>query len=270
MTAPRIGAAIDVADLAQWGDWIVADHRDLELQDFCEPEVIAGDWHPHVEEAKRRLDGYAGRLGIHGPFWGFTVDSYDPEVRAIVRKRLDQGLDVCAALGATHMVVHSPYTTWDGNNLDTRLGARGAMLERVHACLAPAAARAASQGVALVIENIEDTDPLDRLRLAQSLGEAVQVSLDTGHAHYAHVSTGAPPVDVFVRLAGERLAHVHLQDADGHADRHWALGQGTILWPGVFAALAECGAAPRLVLELADKRGIAASMAHLERLGLGR
>jgi sugar phosphate isomerase/epimerase len=270
MPTPLIGAAIDVADLAQWGDWIVRDHRDLELQDFSDPEVIAGDWRPHVEEARRRLDGYRGRLGIHGPFWGFTIDSHDPDVRAIVRKRLDHGLDACAALGATHMVVHSPYTTWDGNNLDTNPGAREAMLERVHACVAPAAARAADQGVALVIENIEDTDPLDRLRLAQSLGDAVQVSLDTGHAHYAHVSTGAPPVDVFVRLAGARLAHVHLQDADGHADRHWALGEGTIRWAGVFRALADCPSAPRLVLELADKRGIAASMAFLEAAGLGR
>jgi sugar phosphate isomerase/epimerase len=265
-----IGAAIDVIDLARWGDWIVEGQRDLELQDFCEPDVLTGDWDARVAEAKRRLDGYRGRLGIHGPFWGFAVDSHDPEVRAIVRRRLDQGLDVCAALGATHMVVHSPYTTWDGHNLDTRPGAREAMLERVHACLAPAAQRAADQGVALVMENIEDTDPLDRLRLAESLGDSVLISVDTGHAHYAHVSTGAPPVDVFVRAAGARLAHVHLQDADGHADRHWAIGEGTIRWAEVFRALADAPAAPRLVLELADKAGIAGSMAFLEGAGLGR
>jgi sugar phosphate isomerase/epimerase len=96
------------------------------------------------------------------------------------------------------------------------------------------------------------------------------VSVDTGHAHYAHVSTGAPPVDVFVRAAGARLAHVHLQDADGYADRHWAIGEGTIRWAEVFRALAESPGAPRLVLELADKGGIAASMAHLEAAGLGR
>lgn len=265
-----IGAAIDVPDLAQWADWIVEGQRDLELQDFCEPDVLTGDWQTRVEEAKRRLGGYHGRLGIHGPFWGFTVDSHDADVRAIVRKRLDQGLDVCAALGATQMVVHSPFTTWDGNNLDTRPGARDAMTDRVHACLAPAAQRAADQGVVLVLENIEDTDPRDRLRLAESLGDAVQVSVDTGHAHYAHASTGAPPVDVFVRLAGARLAHVHLQDADGYADRHWAIGEGTIRWAEVFRALGESPSSPRLVLELADKAGIAASMAYLEGAGLGR
>ena len=30
----------------------------------------------------------------------------------------------------------------------------------------------------------------------------------------------APSVDMFVREAGEDLAHLHLQDTDGHADRH--------------------------------------------------
>lgn len=270
MSAPLIGAAISVTNLDQWGDWIREEHRDLEIQDFCDPGRITGDWRPLAEEARRRLDGYEGRLGIHGPFWGFTIDSPDLDVQAIVRKRLDQGLDVCAALGATQMVIHSPFTTWDGNNLDTRRGARDAKIERVHACLAPAASRAADQGVTLVIENIEDTDPLDRLRLAQGFGDAVQVSIDTGHAHYAHVSTGAPPVDVFVRLAGDRLAHVHLQDADGHADRHWAIGEGTIRWAEVFRALADCTSAPRLVLELADRSGIGASMDYLESHGLGR
>lgn len=55
--------------------------------------------------------GHGGRLRIHGPFWGFTVASKDPEVRALVRRRMDQGLDAAAELGAIQMVIHSPYTT---------------------------------------------------------------------------------------------------------------------------------------------------------------
>jgi sugar phosphate isomerase/epimerase len=66
------------------------------------------------------------------------------------------------------------------------------------------------------------------------------------------------------------LAHVHLQDADGHADRHWQIGQGNILWPSVFAAIAALSVKPRLILELADKNCIPASMAYLEAQGLGQ
>ena len=96
------------------------------------------------------------------------------------------------------------------------------------------------------------------------------VSIDTGHAHYAHGSTGAPPVDYYVRRAGNRVEHIHLQDADGHADRHWTIGEGTICWPAVFRALGEFCANPRLILELRDKAGILPSVEYLSRLGLAR
>jgi sugar phosphate isomerase/epimerase len=52
-----------------------------------------------------------------------------------------------------------------------------------------------------------------------------------------------------VRAAGRDLAHIHVQDADGYADRHWLPGEGTIHWHSVFAALKETGATPRLVIE---------------------
>ncbi|MGV6847321.1 MAG: sugar phosphate isomerase/epimerase family protein, partial [Marinibacterium sp.] len=87
---------------------------------------------------------------------------------------------------------------------------------------------------------------------------------------YAHGATGAPPVDYFVRAAGDRLAHVHLQDADGFADRHWPIGDGAVNWPAVFRALADHAPDARLILELRDPTGIPKSMAHLSRLGLAR
>jgi sugar phosphate isomerase/epimerase len=66
------------------------------------------------------------------------------------------------------------------------------------------------------------------------------------------------------------LAHVHLQDADGYADRHWAPGKGTIHWHAVFAALKQIDAKPRLVLELADHRQIRDAANWLIAQGLGR
>ena len=53
---------------------------------------------------------------------------------------------------------------------------------------------AALDETGLVVANIEDKDPMDRVTLARSFGSpAVKVSVDTGHANYAHGSTGAPP-----------------------------------------------------------------------------
>ena len=63
---------------------------------------------------------------------------------------------------------------------------------------------------------------------------------------------------------------MHLQDADGYADRHWQIGRGSIRWHEVFKALGELEARPRLILELRDKAGILPSMEWLEREGLGQ
>jgi len=188
-----------------------------------------------------------------------------------VQKRMTQGLDICAAVGATQMVVHSPFRTWDARNLDMETGARDRLFTNTHLTMDPIVARAESQGVTLVMENIEDIDPLDRKRLVESFGSpALKLSIDTGHAQYAHRSTGAPPVDYFVRLAGEMLDHIHLQDADGHADRHWGIGEGNILWTSVFRAIGALPVRPRLLLELRDRAFIPSSMAYLAAQGLGQ
>ncbi|MFL5012253.1 sugar phosphate isomerase/epimerase family protein [Rhizobium sp.] len=195
---PVVGAAMTLDEVELHREWLFEKSRDLELQSFIDAEVLNGDWAPLAARARRLLDGHGGRLGIHGPFWGFTIASEDPDIRAIVTKRLLQGLDVCAAIGATHMVIHSPYTSWSYNNLDDNAGAREALAERTHMTLRDAVRRAEDIGCTMVIENIEDKDPHSRVALAESFqSPAVAVSIDTGHAHYAHGYTGAPPVDYY-------------------------------------------------------------------------
>ncbi len=64
--------------------------------------------------------------------------------------------------------------------------------------------------------------------------------------------------------------HVHLQDTDGHADRHWAPGEGYIpLGRGVSGAWPD-QRQPRLILELRDKEKVRAGADHLIRLGLAQ
>jgi sugar phosphate isomerase/epimerase len=167
------------------------------------------------------------------------------------------------------MVIHSPYTTWDYNNLDYNPGSRKALTERVHDTLKDAVKRAEDMGCVMVIENIEDIDPHARVELAKSFdSDAVRVSIDTGHANYAYGSTNGHPVDYYVHAAGNMLSHVHLQDTDGHADRHWAPGEGNIPWMEVFRALSRLDSNPRLILELRDKTRVRAGADHLIGLGL--
>ncbi len=119
-----VGAALMIADLARHRDWLVAGQRDLEIQDFLRPEVLLGDWRATVAAARAQLDGFAGRLGVHGPFIGLAIDNNDPELAPLITRRYLTALDACSALGATQMVIHSPFTTWDHHNRDTMPGAR--------------------------------------------------------------------------------------------------------------------------------------------------
>ena len=261
---PIVGAAVWAEDLENI-DGMVAflmdNNRDVEIRDFYLVDTLRDDWSPLSEKVRDRLDGHHGRIGIHGPFFGFQLDTPDRDVRAIAQARLHAGIDACLAVasspGTAHMVIHSPYTPWDWHNQDCRPGWRSDKIERVHETLRGVVKRAEDEGVVIVIENVEDKDPRDRVALARSFDSpAVSVSLDTGHAHYAHGATGAPPVDNYVRAAGAMLSHVHLQDCEGFADRHWRIGRGTIMWHSVFSALAELPEMPRLLLELMEPADI--------------
>jgi hypothetical protein len=180
LETPILGAALTRETLALQRDWILEKQRDLEIQDFFSSETLDGDWRSVGAEIRRLLDGYTGRLGIHGPFWGFKIDSQDPLIRSVVTKRLLQGLEACEMVGATQMVIHSPFTTWDYNNLDINPGSRHALTERVHLTLKDVVQRAENIGCELVIENIEDKDPAARVLLARSFDSAaVRVSIDT-------------------------------------------------------------------------------------------
>lgn len=267
---PVIGAQLSVLDLDRHRDWLFEKNRDVELPEFCMADVLKSP-DSFVAMAHRKLDGWRGRLGIHGPYSGFEIDTKDPDMRAVVQARLDQALGVCEALGAVQMVIHSPYDFWDHHNLDNGPHDRERRISAVLDTLAPALRRAEDLGVVLVLENIRDIDPGERAAVVAAAGSAaLRLSVDTGHANWAHTMCAAPPPDRFISSAGEALAHVHLQDTDGYADRHWVLGEGNIAWPAVFAALGGVKTRPHLIIEINEFNRVPEAVAHLAALGLAQ
>lgn len=248
---PRLGVAVEYHYFETLGDWIFEHNRAVEIQDFAMSVLQASDTKSLVEKYSKLLSGYMGDIGIHGPFIGFDIASGDAEIRAVVKKRLLQGLDVAEALNATHMVIHSPFNQWLTQNTWNFEWLRPQIFESALDLLAPAVKRAEDIGCMLVLENINDVVPSDRRMLAEAVDSPnFKLSVDTGHAHLVHGSNGAPPVDYFLKDAGEMLAHVHLQDADGYADRHWIPGEASILWTSVFDAIAAMEKQPRLIIEV--------------------
>lgn len=251
MTLPPLGAAVQLHDMDSLRDWLFDSNRPLEIQDFVTPAVIAGDTSDLIAKWQKMLDGHKGKRGIHGPFFGLDLSNPDLAIRAIVQERLTRGIEIAAALQADMMVVHSPFNFWHVLNYTNYGHLRGALMQACADCLTPVLARAQTEGVTIVLENIDDTSTKDRADLVDLLDHPqFLLSVDTGHADLAHNNYGAPPVMDFLAEAGNRLAHVHLQDVDGHADRHWHPGEGRINWPPVLDLLANCDPAPRLILEV--------------------
>jgi len=265
----KIGACLRISEIADHRDWLFDAQRDIELQDFMTHTALGDERADRIAAARAALAGHGGRVGIHGPYEGLDIDNKDAELRPLITARFLRALEAAEAIGARQMVLHSPYRAWYQNNKLASPGYAETKQARIHTVLGPVVKRAEEAGITIVIENIEDVDPATRRALVDSFASpAIGLSIDTGHAQLARRMSGAPPVDYFVRDAGAQLAHVHLQDVDGHADRHWAPGEGEIEWAAVFRALADCTAAPHLVLELHNKSHIPQGFAYLKRLGL--
>lgn len=143
---------------------------------------------------------------------------------------------------------------WYHENLENQHDGWEKFQERFDLAIRPAVKRAEAMGVEIVVENIEDRDPTARVRLVESSASpALKVSIDTGHAAWAHGICNAPAVDRYMRAAGNQLAHVHIQDTDHFADRHWAIGDGTLPWGIIFAEFARLNSNPRLIIDIKDK-----------------
>jgi len=270
MTLPLLGTAVTLDTYPPIRDWVCGPGRAIEIQDFCEIGVLERDHAALIGAWQGVLDGHGGKRAIHGPFYGLDIATSDTEVRAIVQKRMFQGLDVAGALGADLMVIHSPFNHWHQLNRANYTEVYPGLMDCTATCLAPVLARAADMGCTLVLENCDDTDPFARVDLVRQIAHPnLLVSIDTGHADICHGRYDAPHVVDYIAAAAGYLAHVHLQDVDGYADRHWHPGEGRIAWAPVFAALAALPDTPRLTLEVRrDLHRLPQTIARLEALGL--
>ena len=261
MTLQTLGAALPIHQLEHNRDFLL-EHggRDLEIQDPCRASMLEEDWKPLLETLKTNLTGHTARVGIHAPFDGYHIGSYDPFAGDFVAKRFLRTLEfvesVADALGgsrAPHMVLHSPFLFF-GHPLVAHSEATGLrqQIGFIQRTLEPVLKRAAELDCTLVIENIRDTNPYALLETVKSFNsDHVRMSLDAGHAHLMH-HCGGPRADQWVRQAGSLLGHVHIQDNDGQLDHHWHPGQGDINWWAVMKELGKLEHRPRLILELRD------------------
>jgi sugar phosphate isomerase/epimerase len=192
----------------------------LRVVNFCPviPELVS------LDEAER-LRGYAlfdVAVDLAQYFGCATIqaDSYTPPLRFLGEQPYKEMLNY----GIEFRIEVDPAFCWDEQWRvlveAMRYCARAAAKAGLPFCLEPR-----------VGEIISNTDAL--LRLMEHVGaDNFGAVLDTAHQH-----AQKEILPLSVEKLGGRIQYLHVADNDGRINEHKALGEGTVDWRGVFAAL---------------------------------
>jgi len=194
--------------------------RGLQVVNFCPviPDLVS------LDEAKRKRAFEYFDIAIDlANFFGcatIQIDSYTPALQFVGDQPYKEMLDY----GLQFRVAVDPAFDWDAQwqvLVDTfRHCAKVAGQADLPFCLEPR-----------VGEIISNTDAL--LRLMDHVDDPnFGAVLDTAHQH-----AQKEILPLSVEKLGSRIMYLHVADNDSMINEHKALGEGTVDWEGVFAAL---------------------------------
>ncbi len=207
---------------------------------------------PALAELQRICAGRPFRYTVHGPIGLNFMD--EPFRLPLHAQVLDASLEVTAAIGGLHYVVHAGFAPpMQARGLEERLAVEREYLHK-------AGDRAAALKVFLCVENIFDmrglvtASPSGLARQLAKVGHPhVSATMDVSHGHIQCASHGLDPIIELGALA-PFARHVHLHDSFGRPDDLWTysasealafgsgdlhlpLGWGSIDWDGLMAQL---------------------------------
>lgn len=225
--------------------------RDAGVQaiELATPPRHFDPWrHEEVATLGHRLrDLRIAPIAVHAPFGGL-LDLTDPNPH---HRHATIGAILCAVsaireLGGSRVVVHASDAPRRTDDVDERV-ARGAesltMLAR--AC--------AHMDAQLLVEtpmpHLVGGHPDEFAAMLRPLDHAVGACFDT-----SHITLGRH-WDAFMKVAGRRLMHVHLNDHHGHTDDHLPPGEGVTDWAAIRDSLVAADFSGWLVVELSCPSG---------------
>jgi len=231
----------------------------LRVANFCPviPELVSLD---AAERGKgRELFRLAVELATFFQCATIQIDSYTPPLKFVGERPYKEMLNY----GIEFRIEVDPQFDWNEQwrvLVETfKYCAQEARRAGLPFCLEPR-----------VGEIISNTDAL--LRLMDHVGaDNFGAVLDTAHQH-----AQKEILPLSVEKLGRRIMYLHVADNDGKINEHKALGEGTVDWAGVFAALKKHHFAGYVAIDIgrlpdmdeAMRRSIAFLRDLLPRLGL--
>jgi len=228
----------------------------FEYNDFYLPEVL--DNSARVDDM---IDFYTSLPGdrsentLHGAFLDVAVHSSDREIRAVSDKRVRQSMEIARRLGVRAVIFHTNLIANFKNSsyVEGWISRNAEYWRRLSADY---------PDILIYIENMFDQDPEPMAALMRELGDVSGVSacLD-----YAHASAFGKDAERWVRALLPYISHLHLNDNDGVADLHLAIGDGNLDYDPLNRALEKSDARPSVLIEMSDVSAQARSIEYLQR-----
>ena len=200
----------------------------------------------NARKIRKALHAQGLKLVCHLPTFVHTADLTESIRKASVREMVNS-LEVAAELSSLKVVVHPSY-----------IGGLGALVPDVAMGYALDGMgifveKAKQLGLRLCLENMFSTryknfvEPEDLAPVLEQFPD-VELTLDTGHAHINQ--SNRDRILAFIEQYPHRIGHLHISDNAGDQDAHLPVGEGTIRFQKVMAALKSTGYDDTLTLEI--------------------
>jgi sugar phosphate isomerase/epimerase len=200
---------------------------------------------PHFVDSTEPFESYTADFILHAPYHGMNIACLFESVRRASVEVMTGCFRQAAEIGAA-VVLHPGYFAWEQEREQANNQFAKSLNELRDA--------AREYSVTFSFENMGNMDFFN-LRTPADLpliGEC-GFTLDVGHANLNSCLPG---------FLDEHFAHLHIHDNDGRRDTHSPVGEGTISFPAVIAAMRR--EKTTAVVEVKNYTGAVASLRMLE------
>lgn len=214
----------------------------FEYNDFFEPEV-----YENPQEVDRRIATYT-KLGrdmsrdtMHGAFLDILFASRDSVIRERSRALVEQSFEIAERLGVRGIVFHTGILA----GLIKSEAYIESWLREASGFWRQMSERYSSMDI--FMENTFEDSPEVLIRLKESLSDCTNFKLCLDYGHACLTST---QIESWVEQMAAYTGHMHMNDNDLVADRHWVPGEGSIDWKKCSLLLDKYGIESPVLLEL--------------------
>lgn len=227
----------------------------FEIQEFCLPRVMDGDWKKRLDEYKRILSDFEGGLSIHNAFFNTVNVSADPEFVKLTKKRYDFHFMIAGELGVKIIVSHFHWLPFYRDVYLYQWQDEQAKFWDYYVN------RAEKDDLLLVIENIFEPRPEILKPIFDKIdSERFKFIFDIGHAN---LMSEVPIEDWFLAF-GRDLTYMHVHNNYKTYDQHNSVLKGTVNFDYTFKLFDKLEIAPILSTEVFETKALIESLDYLE------